>query len=175
MPFNEHLKLVNQVKVEHLRPNLLGRILLFLNPKTDLSKVPMRIASRQYLVPNLVTNAGRNWLTGIMGSAAGTPAKYIAITADTGAPAAGDTTLASEYVAFGLSRAAGTYAHTADTDSFTLEYTWTATADSKVVAKTALFDAATVGNMFAEVLLGSSVTLMTNDQLKITWTVDLGL
>ncbi len=147
------LKFHNLVVVEHIRD---GKVL-----------------SRQEK-KNLVTNAGKDWLCGIMGSAAGTPAKYIALTSDATAAAATDTTLASEYTLYGLGRAAGTYTHTTAAASFTLDYTWTATADSKVVAKTALFDAASVGNMFAEVVLGSSVTLMTNDQLKVTWTINTG-
>ncbi len=147
------LKFNNLVAVEHIRD---GKVL-----------------SRQTM-KNLITNAGKDWLCGIMGSAAGTPAKYIALTSDATAAAATDTTLASEYTLYGLDRKAGTYGHTTAAASFTLTYMWTATADSKVVAKTALFDAAAAGNMFAEVVLGSSVTLMTGDQLQVVWTVATG-
>ena len=153
------LRYVNTVTVEHIRN---GKVLSVQKQK------------------NLIVYTGMNWLCGIMGNAQAAPAAYIALTSNATAVALTDTTTtwnSYEYDTNGLSRALGTYAHTTDTDNFTLEYTWTCSADSQTVAKTGLFNASTKNNgtLFAAVVLSSSVTLMTNDQLKVTWTVDLGL
>lgn len=122
---------------------------------------------------NLVTDAGFDWLAALIGNAAGTPANYIALTSDSTAVASSDTTLTSEYAAYNLSRAAATYAHTGGTKTLTLAKTFTSSADSKVVAKTALFNQSSNGSLFAAVVLSSSVTLMTNDTLTVTWTITL--
>lgn len=123
---------------------------------------------------NLIVNAGRDWLCGIMGSAAGNPAKYIALSSDGTAPAAADTTLTGEYTDSGLTRATGTYAHTTADKAFTLSKTFTCSASSKTVQKSGLFDAASPGTLFAEVTF-TAVVLNSSDTLTVTWTCDLGL
>src|SRR5438105_98840 len=61
-------------------------------------------------VPNLLTNAGRDFIHNqtYITPAATPVAQYVAVTTDTAAAAAGDTTLASEATTNGLARAAAT-------------------------------------------------------------------
>lgn len=148
----DNIKFTNIVTVEHVRDGVV------------LSRQEKR---------NIVTNAGFDFVCATLGDSKLDSAKYIALTSNATAPAAGDTTLTSEYTDSGLARALGTYAHTGGTKTYTLAKTFTATADSKTVSKSSLFNAATGGTMFAEALLDSAVTMMTNDQLTVTWTVTL--
>ena len=128
--------------------------------------------------PNLITNAGQDVISRQTGcGATSAPACanggiYIALTTDSTAPAAGDTTCTSELTTNGLGRALGTYAHTASTNTHTITKTFTYTGSSAVViAKVCMFDASSSGNMFAETLLASTATVNANgDQVTITWT-----
>lgn len=105
------------------------------------------------------------------------PAKYMALTANSTAPAAGDTTLTAEIVTAsgGLIRAAATYAHTTGTKVFTLTKTFTTNGSDSLpvtIAKFAIFNAASSGSMFVENLLATTATLSAvGDQLTITETV----
>ena len=126
---------------------------------------------------NLITNAGRNFIAQELGDSAnaGTAAaEYIAVSTNVDAPAATDTTLTGEIASGGLERAQGTFAHVADTDSWTISNTFTASAGHTAVQKAGLFTAASSGTMMAENTF-SSVNLASGDQLTITWTIDLGL
>jgi hypothetical protein len=73
--------------------------------------------------PLLLTNAGKDMIAAqIAGSASATAvAKWVALTANTTAPAAGDTTLTGEITTGGggLIRKTGTYAHTGGTATYT--------------------------------------------------------
>jgi hypothetical protein len=123
---------------------------------------------------NLITNAGKDFISTQIGST--TPgangANFIALSSDTTAPAAGDTTLTGEITGGGLARAQGTYAHTTGTNTFTITKTFTATASHTAVQKAGLFTASSGGTMMAENTF-TSVTLASNDQLTITWTITL--
>lgn len=125
---------------------------------------------------NLRTNLGANyWNQQLFGAASATAiAKYMAITADATAPAAGDTTLASEQTTNGLARAAATVTHTANATSTQLSVTWTYTgAASLTLAKVGLFDATTAGNLVLETLLSATATVSANgDQVTVNWTVN---
>jgi hypothetical protein len=122
---------------------------------------------------NLITTDGFDYLCDLIGNTAGTPAEYIALTADTGPASAAHTTLASEYVAFGLERALATYAHTGDTKIFTESKTFTCTADTKVVSMAGLFSNASGVTLVAETVATTARTLMNLDTLAVTWTVTL--
>jgi hypothetical protein len=132
------------------------------------------------LLFHLRTNAGRDWQANIMGSGgaagAGTgtmrPADYIGLTADTTAPAAGDTTLTGEITTGSLTRAQGAFAHTSGTASYTLTKTFTSD-QTIVVAKLGIFNASTGGTMAFETLLNSTASMQSGDQLAITETVSL--
>ena len=123
---------------------------------------------------NLITSAGKDFISAQLGSTSpGTNgANYIALSADTGAPAAGDTTLTGEITTGGLVRTQGTYAHTNGQSTFTVSKTFTASATHTAVQKAGLFTAGTGGTMMAENTF-SPVSLAANDQLTITWTITL--
>lgn len=133
----------------------------------------------------LRTNAGTDWQASIMGnsaaSGAGTgtqrSADFVALTTDGTAPAGGDTTLASELATDGLSRAAGTYAHTGGTNTYTITRAFTFTRAGGVdrnVQKIGVFNAGSVGTMAFETLLTAAQLLQANgDQLTVTQTVTL--
>lgn len=125
---------------------------------------------------NLRTNAGANWQADIMANTS-TPAvnaqcNYIAVTNDSGAASASDTTLASEIAANGLSRAQATYAHTSNATSYTLAKTFTASG-TQASQKTGIFTASSSGTMCFEALYsGGAVTVNNTDTLTVTWTIN---
>jgi hypothetical protein len=123
---------------------------------------------------NLRTDAGDNWQADIM-AVSGTPTdnnqcEYIALTNTAVTPAQSDTTLSGEIVANGLSRAAGTYAHTAGSSTFTLAKTFTATGSQSAQAS-GMFTASSSGTMCFENTF-TQVTLATNDTVTVTWTIN---
>lgn len=104
---------------------------------------------------------------------------YIALSPTTLTPASTDTTLSGELTTGGLGRALGAaqnYVQPSSLDgaaSYNVYYAFTNTGSSTTVVSTALFDASSAGNMFAEVNLATSVTMATGDSLQLTWTVNL--
>lgn len=127
---------------------------------------------------NTFTNAGRDLAHAQMytNTSAGTRgAGYVAVSADTGTPAAGDTSLTGEISTNGLARAdATTKTHSAGTNTSTIEHTYTASGAHTAVHKAALFNASSGPTMAHAAVFSSDVTLATNDQLKVTFTLTLG-
>jgi hypothetical protein len=130
---------------------------------------------------NSRTNMGASWQAGVMGSAAGTPAKYVALSTTSITPAATDTTLSGEITSgtnSGLVRTAGTYGgYTAPgslggSASYTITNTFVSAATT-TVNSAALFDAASAGNLFVEAVLSPAATLASGDSIALTWTVNL--
>lgn len=130
----------------------------------------------------LLTNGGRD---AIHAQAFGTSAQpaasnYIAVTANSTAPAAADTTLTGEITTAGggLLRAQATYAHTAGTNTSTLTKTFTANGSDSLpvtIAKIGVFNAASSGTMTFETLLNATATLTTSgDSVAITETITAG-
>lgn len=126
---------------------------------------------------NLLTNGGRDWIhnQAYTNTATGTRgAGYIALSADTGAPAAGDTTLAGEIVSGGFARAdAGTKTHTNGTNTTTISNIFTASSIQTAIVKTALFNASSVGIMVHENTF-TTVTCQIGDTLTVIWTITAG-
>jgi len=125
---------------------------------------------------NLVTTAGRDFLhtQGYATSGIGANGfNYIGLSNDASAPAVGDTVLASEIVANGLSRAQGTVAHTGGTNTTTVSKTFTCTTTSQAAQKLALFTASSSGTMCHEIAFPQR-TLQVGDTLAVTVTVTLG-
>lgn len=122
---------------------------------------------------NLVTDAGLNAVRDILGQGTQFGAfDYIGLcnaTAACAAPAAGDTTLENEFGSAGLSRAQGTYG-TLGTGNWSIYKTFTATADSLETNKTGIFNQSSGGTLLAENTF-TLVTLQTNDQLTVNWTI----
>ena len=127
--------------------------------------------------PNLLTNGGRDWMIAQVytNTSAGTRGSgFIALTSDTGAPAAGDTALASEITTGGLNRAdATTKSHTGGTNSTTIQHTFTASATHTAVQKSGLFNASS-GVTLSHENTFTAVTLQSSDTLQVTWTTTLG-
>jgi hypothetical protein len=127
-------------------------------------------------VMNLVLNAGR---VQVHKQAYGTTGlatngfNYIGLSNDAGAPAASDTTLASEIAANGLTRAQGTVTlPTGSGNQTTVDKTFAATG-AQSCQKTALFDASSSGNMNHEASF-TQRNLITTDTIQITATITLG-
>lgn len=99
---------------------------------------------------------------------------YIALTNDSAAPAATDTTLASEIATNGLSRAIATTVTlpTGSGNQTVLDKTFTLSG-TQACQKTALFDAASVGNMNHEISF-TPRSLASGDTLETTFTNTLG-
>jgi hypothetical protein len=150
-----------------------------LDPKTGLTSMEL-VGEVESL--NLVTDGGRVAIhTYVYGTSAqrtsaglGTGLNYIAMSDDAAAPVAGDTTLAGEISTNGLGRAQGTV--TLPTGSGTItqvsrQFTYTG-GSSQQVQKTALFDAVSAGKMAHEIQF-TPRTLLTNDQLTVTFSITL--
>jgi uncharacterized membrane protein len=126
------------------------------------------------ITTNLRTTAGLDWQADVMGNASQpASARWVGLTTNATAPAAGDTTLTSEIASGGLTRVAGTYAHTPGATSYTITASWTASATHTAVAKAGLFNASSSGTMAFTTLLNATATLASGDQLQVTWTVNI--
>lgn len=129
----------------------------------------------------LKTNAGNDFQAAQMGGSASATAvaKWVALTANVTAPAAGDTTLTGEITTAGggLIRKAGTYAHTTGAASYTITTVFTANGSDALpvtIGKRGIFDAASAGNMVFETLVSPTATLSASgDQLTLTDTISM--
>jgi hypothetical protein len=124
------------------------------------------------------TNAGLDYQAGIMGNQVSTgtgafaSACWLGVTADTGTPVATDVTLTAEVTSGTLARGQTVYAHTNGTNFYT--QTRVLTSDQTIVlAKAALFNAASSGTMVFEQLLNAPVSMVSGDQVAITTTISL--
>ena len=140
----------------------------------DSKKKPTRLS---HLNKNLLTLDGRDLFhaqcyTNTSNGTRG--AGFIAVTTDTGNPATSDTTLAQELSGSGFARAdATTKTHTNDTNSTTIEHTFTATGTVNSIVKSGTFNNASSTTLCHEATF-TSASLITNDTLKVTWTLNLG-
>lgn len=125
---------------------------------------------------NLILNAGRVQMHRQVYGTSGLSANgfnYIAWTNDSGAPAAGDTVLASEIAANGLTRAQATTVTlpVGAGNQTTVDRTFNLSG-TQAVQKTALFDAASVGVMNHEIQF-TARSLANGDTLQATFTLTL--
>lgn len=127
---------------------------------------------------NLRTNSGNDFVCGVQGSpsSSGTgsyaPAYYLALSPDSTAPSAADTSLASEITSGTLSRVAASYSHTSGTNSYSLTNVFT--SDQTVtINKAGIFQVSTPGNgsMLWEELFSAGRSLGSGDQLSVTVTI----
>jgi hypothetical protein len=134
-----------------------------------------------HFLPMLKVNAGNDFQYQQMaGSASATAVgKWVGLTANTTAPAAGDTTLTAEIVTAsgGLIRKAGTPAHTTGAASYTITTVFTANGSDSLpvtIGKRGIFDAVTSGNMIFETLVSPTATLSAvGDNLTLTDTISM--
>ncbi len=139
--------------------------------------------SKQYSYGyNSRVNAGASWQAQVMGSAAGTPANYMALSSTILTPAYSDTALSGEITSgtnSGLARAQGTYqGYTSPGTtlggpaSYQITHTFTSAA-STTVNSAAMLNASSSGSLFVEANLSPAATLANGDQLVLTWTVNI--
>jgi hypothetical protein len=130
----------------------------------------------------MLTNAGKDAVASMIGDSSGSraaAATYLALTANTTAPSASDTTLTAEITTAGggLIRAAATYAHSGGTSTYTLTKTFTANGSDSLpvtIGKVGVFNASSAGSLVWETLLGTTATLSASgDALTLTETVTL--
>ena len=127
----------------------------------------------------LVTNAGLDYAAAQLGGTASATAvaQWIALTANSTAPAATDTTLTGEITTAGggLVRAQATYAHTTGATTYTLSKTFTANSSDALpvtVAKIGVFTASSAGSLVFETALSPTATLSASgDTVSVTETV----
>lgn len=112
-------------------------------------------------------------------SAQPAPFNYMAVTANTTAPAAGNTSLAGEIttVGGGLIRKQAAYAHTNGAATATLTATFTANGTDSLpvtLGKFGVFNASSAGTLGLETLLSTTATLSASgDSCAITDTITL--
>lgn len=100
--------------------------------------------------------------------------RYMAITTDSGAASAADTTLASEATTNGAGRALATYAFTPGATTFTLSKVWSITGTLTALHKIGLLTAATLtaaGILVFEAVMNLDATVGNGDSLTATDTV----
>ncbi|GAC1529549.1 MAG: hypothetical protein NVS3B1_21340 [Marmoricola sp.] len=124
------------------------------------------------------TTAGTTYEANQLGGTAAAVANYIALSTNSTAPAAADTTLAGELAAAsgGLIRAVATFAYTSPNTYYTLSKTFTANANdgsSNTIQKIGVFNAASAGTLFFETAVPNPPTLVSGDSVAITETVNI--
>lgn len=143
-------------------------------PRTDLGDTPPDTTM-------LHTSAGIDLMSRVMFDTASNAtstyaaATYVAITADSAAPAAGDTALTSEQTTNGFARAQATYAHTNGTATAVMTKTFTSTqaSGSTTINKAGLLNAASTGTLAYETAVPSPPALVLSDSVAFTWTMTL--
>lgn len=127
-------------------------------------------------VHNVITNAGRDFLHlqgyGTTGLGAN-GLNYIALSNDTLTETTASTTLSTEIVANGLTRAQGTVNHTVGTNTTTVSKVFTCATAPQAAQKAALFTASSSGTM-NHALAFTQRSLQIGDTLTITFTITLG-
>lgn len=103
-------------------------------------------------------------------------ARFVALTTNSGAANAADTTLTSEITTAGCGRALGTYAHTMGASTLTLTKAFSVTGTLTAVHKAGLFTCLTSAGadpMIYETVLNADATVANGDTLTLTWTLTL--
>ena len=124
------------------------------------------------------TNGGKDLVAAAVGSTSQpAAANYMALTANSTAPAATDTALAGEITTAGggLVRAQATYAHTTGQSTFTLTKSYTTNGSDSLpvtLAKIGILNASSGGTLAFETLLNATATLnVSGDQFVCTETI----
>ena len=123
---------------------------------------------------NLLYDRGKNITRDLLGIGGGGPALTIALcnaSAPCATPVAAGTEAFTSYYTCGLTNATGTYATLqGNPGNWTITKTFTSTCDSLTTNVTRLMNASS--DLFASNTF-SLVTLQTNDQLTINWTISI--
>ncbi|MEM4207625.1 MAG: hypothetical protein QXW96_03270 [Candidatus Nitrosocaldus sp.] len=130
----------------------------------------------RYETHNLITDAGKDFIKQqAFGTASSSTAQFIALSTDSTAPSASDTTLAGEITSQGLERAQGT-ATPGSTGQITISKTFTMTAGAQstfTINKAGLFDSASGGTLVAVALISNPPTLQVGDSITINWQINI--
>lgn len=102
--------------------------------------------------------------------------RWMGLTENASAAAAGNTTLTGEITTGGAARALATYAHTNDAATYTLQKAYSITASFPAIHRMGLFTASTTtagGIMVFESVLNADANVVNGDTLTVTDTVTL--
>src|SRR6266542_1663898 len=102
--------------------------------------------------------------------------RFMGLTTDAAAAAAGDTVLATEITTGGCARTKATYAHTGATATYTMQVVFSVTSTFTAIHKMGLFtakDTTSAGIMVFETVLNQDATVGNGDTLTVTDTVTL--
>lgn len=122
---------------------------------------------------NLIVEAGKKVVVQRIKGASPAEFTYIALGSGTTPPSPTDTALQTELTTDGLQRAVAS-SITWDTNfkiTYTHTFTYTGTT-AQNVSETGIFNASTGGNMLARAVF-STVSLNTNDTIKIVWDISV--
>jgi hypothetical protein len=103
-------------------------------------------------------------------------ARYMGLTENAGAAAAGDTVLTGEITTGGCNRQLATYAHTAGTATMTLVKSFSVTASFPAIHKMGLFTASNTtaaGILVFETVLNADANVINGDTLQVTDTITI--
>lgn len=128
----------------------------------------------EYETHNLITTIGSTHIRNFLGWANQTneASRYISLSNDA-TPLTSWTKLPGEITGSGLHRETGSQSNV-NVTAYQVTYTWTANATQSVQCTGLHWDGAsdTSGNLLAAASI-SSVSLQANDQLQVTWTVNI--
>ncbi len=125
---------------------------------------------------NVAMNIGLNKTRDILGLGASNPFNVIHLCnatagAGCGTPAITDTAVQNTYVGCGLTAAAGTYANATGAGNWSIFKTFTSSCDARLTNVTYITDSSNVP--LAGAYFGNLVTLQTNDQITVNWTLTI--
>jgi hypothetical protein len=110
----------------------------------------------------------------IIGAGGMASIRFMALTTNSGAAAAADTTLTGEITTGGCNRSLATYAHTMGNATFTLQKAYSVTASFTAIHKMGLFlclTSAGADPMVLETVLNADATVANGDTLTVTDTI----
>ena len=119
------------------------------------------------VLPNLITNAGKAQVAGLINGVVTDYFDYIAIGTGTTAPSASDTALEGEVARGSADRSRVTTSVTNDTAQFVYTFTFDS---SYAITESGVFDADSGGNMLCRQTF-SEINVASGDSLQITWKV----
>lgn len=101
------------------------------------------------------------------------PARYMALTENSGAANASDTALTGEITTGGCNRQLATYAHTLASATYTLQKAYSVTSTFPAIHKMGIFHSGTgtAGSMMFESVLNADASVVNGDTLTVTDTV----
>jgi hypothetical protein len=143
----------------------------------EVYKIPAGTETLQKIADkdNLLVTNGKTYIRtqiGSGGAVASSSAKYISLSNDATSPNAAWLDIPTEITTNALGRAAATYA-TNGTGAWNMTYTWTATGAQSAQLTGLSYGGTPADNTLFAALQFASVTLATNDQLRVIWSISV--